>query len=1677
VRSICRLGLFLALAFHSSATAEVVFRESFESPVVSGFDDNTLPDNGNWIGSTEGFGANNRGLYNESFSWPDTAAYTTPYGSQAYMLNGPNNGMTTAENATGLVVTEGVEVKVSFNAAMLSGMTSTDYRVQLVAFDVAEDNSTRNDVRGGIAGTVLASASGTVTSTDFSEVVTFNYTPTGADPTGDELGIRLLKSGGSVLYDNIRVIAGHDFDPAPENEVILPSGDVNLSWTNMSANVGSDLWVDFWFGTDPLALVKVVDAAQNSTSTTVSAPSADVYYWRIDSYLEGEATGTPVEGDIFTFEIIDSDNDGLPDTYELANTSPASSTSLNPGDDLENGGLGDGLTNAQEYFYGTDPNNPDTDNDGLEDGPEINGTAGARPATNPLLADTDNDGLDDLIETNTGVWVSSADTGTSPADADWDNDGLVDGVETNDQNYIDQSATGSDPYVADSDADNVTDWYEVTAAFTDPSDPTSKPPLPYPLPDPDSSIGATDKPVKVYIMSGQSNMVGFGTVNGTGDDTLETMIKRQNKFPNLVNDLGEWTTRQDVRYRGVISDFANALLSPGALDSTFGPELGFGYIMGWYHDEPVLLLKSCTGNRGLGWDILPPGSPSYEYNGLLYAGYGEGPGTRPIGAPPATDPGWWAGLEWDRFFMDESEWVRPQDPAEVENVVDVLDNFATEYPDWAAQGFEIAGFVWWQGDKDRYDMGLATKYEENLVNLIDSLRNYYSNRYPGQVVPNAPFVLATLGQTELGNSTIPAEKAILDAQLAVDGTAGNYPLYAGNVKTVYSNPLSQGGASNSHYNKNAVTYMLIGDALGSAMVSLLETETPPAPNPITFEIAPSGVDATTIGMVATEATSANGPVEYYFENTTNSTNTGWTTDRTWNETGLTTGQVYSYQVKTRDSNGLEGEWSATVDATAEVDATAPTPDPMTFETVPTALGEISITMTATTALDINGVEYYFECTIGPGNDSGWQDSPTYTDTGLAHSTAYSYVVRARDKSPAQNVTVDSSAAPATTDSPDTTAPAPDPMTFDVVPTAEGENSISMTSSSASDSSGVEYYFEETTGNTGGTDSGWQDSTSYMDTGLDADTIYTYVVRARDKSPAQNVTADSAADSATTDAPDLTAPSISTLNPADDTTGIDINTDFIVTFDEDIAVGTGLITFKNLTDGTQSTIDITDGAQAVISGATLTISPSSPLLESKDYAIQIAGTVIEDLAGNSFAGISNDTTWNVTTADPPPPGLLLSEGFEEPDVSAADSEGSTSGAAPANWIRASDGYGSASCGIVDEASGQFTDPVGEQAFATRYTNSGLVSAEGAIGNLTAGLTYTISFDAVMDGGKNNGTPYNVWLVAFPSGTAATGSGSRSDFSGGFAGTILASASGDATGDGNYTPVTFEFTPAGDNPSLGLDVAVAIKGSSTSAIIDNVEVVSFSGPDTTAPTVSTLSPTDGAVDVAVDSNLVVTFDEDIAAGTGNITVKNLTDATEATIDIADAQVTIAGAQLTVNPTSGLLNSKDYAVQIAATAIEDLAGNAFAGISDDTTWKFSTVADNTFSDWISVYDVGAQTGPYDDADGDGVSNAAENYFGTDPSTSSAGLSANGVTLNGNTTFTFSHPISDTPASDLTAAYQWSTDLSTFLADGATDPNGTTVNFAVGTPADGQVTVTATLSGTEPSKVFVTVEVTQNP
>ena len=135
---------------------------------------------------------------------------------------------------------------------------------------------------------------------------------------------------------------------------------------------------------------------------------------------------------------------------------------------------------------------------------------------------------------------------------------------------------------------------------------------------------------------------------------------------------------------------------------------------------------------------------------------------------------------------------------DIANAKSVLEELDKYYPD--SSKYEIAGFFWWQGDKDRYDESYATMYQRNLVRLIQQLRAEFD-------APKSKFVLATLGQTDKDNAK-GSEKMILDAMFGVDGNSGKYPDFVGNVATVYSHPLSKGGASNSHYNGNAETYMV-----------------------------------------------------------------------------------------------------------------------------------------------------------------------------------------------------------------------------------------------------------------------------------------------------------------------------------------------------------------------------------------------------------------------------------------------------------------------------------------------------------------------------------------------------------------------------------------------------------------------------------------------------------------------------------------------------------------------------------------------------------------------------------------------------------------------------------------------------------------------------------------------------
>jgi methionine-rich copper-binding protein CopC len=162
-------------------------------------------------------------------------------------------------------------------------------------------------------------------------------------------------------------------------------------------------------------------------------------------------------------------------------------------------------------------------------------------------------------------------------------------------------------------------------------------------------------------------------------------------------------------------------------------------------------------------------------------------------------------------------------------------------------------------------------------------------------------------------------------------------------------------------------------------------------------------------------------------------------------------------------------------------------------------------------------------------------------------------------------------------------------------------------------------------------------------------------------------------------------------------------------------------------------------------------------------------------------------------------------------------------------------------------------------------------------------------------------------------------------------------------GTQVTLTLAATPTGaikvgyTAPATG-DKLQDAAGNVVANITDQTAVT-----DVTAPTLSGSLPADNATAFVAADNLVLTFSEDVLLGTGNITIVNAADATDTrTIAANDAtQVSVSGKVVTINPAADLKTGVAYYVNIPATAVLDLAGNAYAGISNATTLNFTTVA----------------------------------------------------------------------------------------------------------------------------------------
>ena len=303
--------------------------------------------------------------------------------------------------------------------------------------------------------------------------------------------------------------------------------------------------------------------------------------------------------------------------------------------------------------------------------------------------------------------------------------------------------------------------------------------------------------IKVFILAGQSNMVGYGRsevgnggVNGAIGSlrylATNNAIYPEYDYTSLLVDPGQpatsaWKNRDKVKvwWRNGASGNLGGPIGKGDLLPTFGkdagmfgPEYAFGQVIGdHYASEDVLIIKAAWGGHTLVGNFRPPSA--------------------------VADRGGVVGASYEAIFNDARE---------------VLINLDTVFPEWAGRGYQIVGFAWHQGTSDKAPTTVADEYKDNLPDLIGDVRAEFGK-------PNLPFAIATTGMSNVG----PVEPypyagyhAVEKAQLWVAGVAQPANTLTDDTRGYWEDtsvsPFDQG----YHWNHNA-------PELSSASASASET--------------------------------------------------------------------------------------------------------------------------------------------------------------------------------------------------------------------------------------------------------------------------------------------------------------------------------------------------------------------------------------------------------------------------------------------------------------------------------------------------------------------------------------------------------------------------------------------------------------------------------------------------------------------------------------------------------------------------------------------------------------------------------------------------------------------------------------------------------------------------------------
>jgi len=297
---------------------------------------------------------------------------------------------------------------------------------------------------------------------------------------------------------------------------------------------------------------------------------------------------------------------------------------------------------------------------------------------------------------------------------------------------------------------------------------------------------AAEKPLKVFILAGQSNMEGHArveTFDYIGDDPatapLLQMMRSADGEPAVCEGVsisyltGSEENNFDVSGKLTAGYGSMWGQAAGVLGDKIGPEFTFGLTMDAAFDEPVLIIKTAWGGKSLHTDFRPPGAGAYRLSSFQLENYPKQDGH---GIPK----------DFEQWKVEKARATGVYYRLMLEYVKKVLSDPKQTVPNFDAdQGFELAGFVWLQGFNDMVDGHVYPKhghpdrfetYSELLAQFIRDVRKDLG-------APKMPFVIGVMGVGGLKDDSAD----MMAFRRAMAAPAG-MPEFAGNVVAVETAP-------------------------------------------------------------------------------------------------------------------------------------------------------------------------------------------------------------------------------------------------------------------------------------------------------------------------------------------------------------------------------------------------------------------------------------------------------------------------------------------------------------------------------------------------------------------------------------------------------------------------------------------------------------------------------------------------------------------------------------------------------------------------------------------------------------------------------------------------------------------------------------------------------------------------